>query len=99
SPRRPTWLSSSTAEPDRLRAVVCVETYLHRRPCVDTHDRTASGGRPAIADAHRLDAVLAHGLDADRIAVGGDGVAPPRKAPERGEHEPADRVVGVRVDR
>src|SRR5439155_25751836 len=24
----------------------------------------------ALADAHRLDAVLAHGLDADRVAVG-----------------------------
>src|SRR3954454_19427976 len=38
-------------------------------------------GHAALADPHRLDAVLAHGVDADRVAVGADGfVAVPQPA-------------------
>src|SRR5205823_4860219 len=58
----------------------------------------APARRYALTDAHRLDAVVAHRLDPDREAVGRDRVAAPRQAPELGEHEAADRVVGVGVD-
>jgi len=53
----------------------------------------------ALADAHRLDAVVAYGLDADRVAVGVDRVAAARQPPQLGEHEASDRVVHVAVDR
>src|SRR3954453_12416232 len=58
----------------------------------------ARGRRPALADAHRLDAVLAHRLDPDRVAVGLDRVAAARQAAQLVEDEAADRVVGVGVD-
>src|ERR1700722_1258378 len=51
----------------------------------------------ALADAHRLDAVVAHRLHADRVAVGGDRVPALGQASELGEHEAADGVVGVAV--
>src|SRR3954447_11296310 len=61
------------------------------------------GGRrdvpAALADAHGLDAVLAHRLHADRVAVVVDRVAALGQPPELAEHEAADRVVGVGVDR
>src|ERR1700679_1269320 len=50
------------------------------------------------ADPDRLDAVLAHRLDPDRIAVGGDLVPAFGQPAELGEDESADRVVRVRVD-
>src|SRR3954453_23059187 len=60
------------------------------------------GGRwdvpAALADPHRLDAVLAHRLHADRVAVVVDRVAALGQPPELAEHEAADRVVGVGVD-
>src|SRR3954452_25004422 len=56
-------------------------------------------GADGTADPDRLDAVLAHRLDPDRVAVGLDRVAPLGQAPERGEDVAADRVVGVAVDR
>src|SRR6202034_1872219 len=55
--------------------------------------------RAALADAHGLDAVVVHGLDPDREVARADRVAPARQPPDLGEHEPADRVVFVAVDR
>ena len=51
------------------------------------------------ADPDRLDAVLAHRLDPDRVAVGADRVAALRQPAELAEDVAADRVVGVGVDR
>src|SRR5918997_2636552 len=59
----------------------------------------ASGCRAALADPHGLDPVLAHRLDADRVAVVVDRVAALGQPPELAEHEAADGVVGVGVDR
>src|ERR1039458_8416752 len=53
----------------------------------------------ALADANRLHAVLAHGLDPNREAVGVDRVPAPGQAPELGEHEASDRVIRVAVHR
>src|SRR5919202_1512558 len=47
---------------------------------------------PAVADAHGLDAVLAHRLHADRVAVVRDHVAALREPAELAEHEDADGV-------
>jgi len=47
----------------------------------------ALGNLTALADAHRLDAVVAHRLHADRVAVGGDRVAALWQTPELREHE------------
>ena len=65
---------------------------------------TARGGIavPALAvavDANRLDAVLAHRLDPDLVAVRADLVAALGQPAELAEDVAADRVVGVRVDR
>src|SRR3954468_2562761 len=51
----------------------------------------------ALADANRLDPVLADGLHADRVAVVHDGVAALGQAPQLAEDEAADRVVRVTV--
>ena len=88
----PSWL---TALITAVAAVLCVVLW-----CVlPLARRRALGGGPALPDPHRLDPVLADRLDPDREAVGGDRVAALGEPPELGEHEPADRVVGVGVDR
>src|SRR5690348_8801982 len=61
--------------------------------------RGADGIAAAAADPDRLDAVLPHRLDPDRVAVGDDRVAALRQPPELAEDIAAVRVVRFRIDR
>src|SRR5215475_4586707 len=69
------------------------------RSCNSGLDIGRGRRKAPLADANRLYPVLPHRLDADRIAVVRDHVAALREPPELAEHEAADRVVGVVVDR
>src|ERR1700691_5091862 len=69
------------------------------RTCLSVRLARLARHRAALADAHRLDAIVTNGLNANRVAVRRPGVPALWQPAELGEHEAADRVVRVAVDR
>src|SRR3954464_4786564 len=67
------------------------------RAVLRPHGWVVAGFAACVADPDCLDPVLAHRLDAQRVAVGLHRVAALRQPPELTEDEAADRVVGVAV--
>src|SRR4051795_1901219 len=96
--RRPTSNGAKNLgfRPSTVRGGVApTRTAPRRRTCVKSAGALFAAGRRALrrtplADPDRLDAVLPHRLHADRVAVGGDGVAPLGQPPQLGEDEAAN---------
>ena len=71
----------------------------HGLSCRRPRDRRPDCTGRTLADADRLHTVVPYRLAHGSTAIRGDRVAAPGQPAELGEHEPADGVVGVGIDR